>query len=498
MRKVKTKAELKALCDDLSANLYDINTSDITDMSGLFKDSLRSDFSFINKWNTSKVTDMSSMFENCVNLNEKLKLNAKSLKNTCKMFYGCGNLDLKNIRLTNFDATKLDKSNQMLISCKNKSDFIVRHIALNYQNSKIIPKNQSEFDFILNDDSISLALIDSSNIKDINKSKSYKQALSKETRANKVYKYKPKNKDELKKLVRDSSIHLGDIDTSLITDMNELFLYSTRKDFSGINEWDTSKVTDMGAMFFGSDFNEELSFDTSNVSNMDSMFYRCKKFNKSLDLDTSKVTSMNKMFYKCENFNQSLSFDTSKVTDMKWMFCECKSLNQKLDFDTKNVTNMKGMFYECKSFNQKLNFDTSKVTDMSDMFYGCKSFNQKINFNTSKVKTMSSMFAFCDSFNQNLSHLDTRNVTNMNFMFMGCSSLRKRPRFDISGVRFGIMMFSLCWNLDSDDSDDELEDDEEIKVTKKTTSRINHKMSINNGDITIMIDNGDVKIYKND
>lgn len=108
---------------------------------------------------------------------------------------------------------------------------------------------------------------------------------------------------------------------------------------------------------------------------------------------------------------------------------------------------------------------------------------------------MSLMFAFCYSFNQDLSHLDTRNVTNMNFMFMGCSSLRKRPRFDISGVRFGIMMFSQCWNLDSDD---EFEDDEEIKTTKKTTSRINHKMSINNGDITITIDNGDVKIYKND
>ena len=37
-------------------------------------------------------------------------------------------------------------------------------------------------------------------------------------------KYKPQTKEELKKLVEDESIYLGDIDTSLITDMSNLFL----------------------------------------------------------------------------------------------------------------------------------------------------------------------------------------------------------------------------------------------------------------------------------
>ena len=46
--------------------------------------------------------------------------------------------------------------------------------------------------------------------------------------------YKPKTRDKLKELVDDLSINLGDIDTSLITDMSLLFENTYRTDFSGI------------------------------------------------------------------------------------------------------------------------------------------------------------------------------------------------------------------------------------------------------------------------
>ncbi|WP_236847978.1 hypothetical protein [Campylobacter devanensis] len=46
--------------------------------------------------------------------------------------------------------------------------------------------------------------------------------------------YKPETRDELKELVDDLSINLGDIDTSLITDMSLLFEDTYRTDFSGI------------------------------------------------------------------------------------------------------------------------------------------------------------------------------------------------------------------------------------------------------------------------
>ena len=66
------------------------------------------------------------------------------------------------------------------------------------------------------------------------------------------------------------------------------------------------------------------------------------------NVDTSKVTDMSFMFWGCSSL-QSLDvsrFDTSNVKNMGWMFHGCSSL-QSLDmsgFDTSNVTNMGGMF----------------------------------------------------------------------------------------------------------------------------------------------------------
>ena len=121
-------------------------------------------------------------------------------------------------------------------------------------------------------------------------------------------KYKPKTREELKSLVDDLSINLSDIDTSAITDMSWLFYNSERKDFSGIENWDVSSVTDMSGMF-----------------------EYCKKFNQPLnDWNVSSVTNMSYMFYNCKKFNQPLSgWDVSSVTDMSYMFDGC-FISQKL------------------------------------------------------------------------------------------------------------------------------------------------------------------------
>ncbi|WP_428985209.1 BspA family leucine-rich repeat surface protein [Succinatimonas hippei] len=67
---------------------------------------------------------------------------------------------------------------------------------------------------------------------------------------------------------------MGDIDTVLITDMSELFHFSSRSDFSGIEKWDVSNVRDMNKMFFKVvKFNADLSqWNVSNVTDMSSMF----------------------------------------------------------------------------------------------------------------------------------------------------------------------------------------------------------------------------------
>ena len=77
-------------------------------------------------------------------------------------------------------------------------------------------------------------------------------------------KYKPATKEELKRLVfTNNGIKLSCIDTSLITDMSDLFNKSERKDFDGIEEWDTSNVDGLyvciyGLQCFGTIFNDRV------------------------------------------------------------------------------------------------------------------------------------------------------------------------------------------------------------------------------------------------
>ncbi|MFG5101320.1 BspA family leucine-rich repeat surface protein [Campylobacter lari] len=101
----------------------------------------------------------------------------------------------------------------------------------------------------------------------------------------KTYKYFPKNKEELIDLINNQHVNLGDINVSNITDMGNLFNNSKRKDFSGIEEWDVSNVTNMSDMFCGCvNFNQPLEeWDVSNVVYMDNMFYGCTNFNQSLE-----------------------------------------------------------------------------------------------------------------------------------------------------------------------------------------------------------------------
>ena len=69
------------------------------------------------------------------------------------------------------------------------------------------------------------------------------------------------------------------------------------------------------------------------------------------NLNTSEVTDMTNMFFGCSRLTSlNLSnFNTSKVTNMRWMFLECSNLTSLnlSNFNTSKVTNMKGMFQSC-------------------------------------------------------------------------------------------------------------------------------------------------------
>ena len=236
-------------------------------------------------------------------------------------------------------------------------------------------------------------------------------------------KYKPNKRDELKALVKDESINLKDIDISLITDMSFVFSDSERKDFSGIEDWDMSKVTNTNYMFYNTkNFNHPLNkWDMSNVSSMKGMFYEAQSFNQPLDKwDTSNVTNMSKMFHKALSFNKPIeNWDVSNVRDMGGMFGETDVFNQPLNkWDTSNVTNMSEMFYKAKKFNQPLeNWNVSNVRNMYGMFYETLSFNQPLaKWDIKSVENMKFMFSYPKSFNQNLDTWDLSKVKNKEFI----------------------------------------------------------------------------------
>ena len=294
-------------------------------------------------------------------------------------------------------------------------------------------------------------------------------------------KYKPNKRDELKALVKDESINLKDIDISLITDMSFVFSDSERKDFSGIEDWDMSKVTNTNYMFYNAkNFNHPLNkWDMSNVSSMKGMFYEAQSFNQPLDKwDTSNVTNMSKMFHKALSFNKPIeNWDVSNVRDMGGMFGETDVFNQPLNkWDTSNVTNMSkmfhkalsfnkpienwdvsnvrdmgGMFGETDVFNQPLNkWDTSNVTNMSKMFHKALSFNKPIeNWDVSNVRDMGGMFGETDVFNQPLNKWDTSNVTNMSEMFYKAKKFNQPlENWNVSNVRnmYGMFYETLSFN----------------------------------------------------
>ncbi|MGN1269572.1 MAG: BspA family leucine-rich repeat surface protein, partial [Clostridia bacterium] len=258
-------------------------------------------------------------------------------------------------------------------------------------------------------------------------------------------------------------INTHNLDTSKVTNMYAMFYQCSSLTTLDVSNFDTSKVTNMGDMFDNCQKITSLNlsnFDTSKVTYMSSMFFACYNLT-SLDLsnfNTSNVKNMSWMFYDCSSLTtlNVTNFDTSNVTNMGYMFNGCQKLTS-LDvsnFDTSNVTNMRYMLNGCQNLTtlDVTNFDTSKVTDMSNMFSSCSGLTtlDVTNFDTSNVKDMSWMFYDCSSLTTlDVTNFDTSNVTTMYCMFSNCKGLTTLnvSNFDTSKVTDMSSMFSSCSGL---------------------------------------------------
>ena len=121
------------------------------------------------------------------------------------------------------------------------------------------------------------------------------------------------------------------------------------------------------------------------------------------NLNTTHVTDMSKMFYNCYDLNSlNLSqFNTGNVEKMNEMFYNCHGLNS-LDlsaFNTAKVNNMYRMFYYCFVKTIDLSsFNTANVENMDEMFAGASlvvNIYTSDLFKTDKLKSSEKMFYYC-------------------------------------------------------------------------------------------------------
>lgn len=147
------------------------------------------------------------------------------------------------------------------------------------------------------------------------------------------------------------------------------------------------------------------------------------------DLDTSHVTNMQAMFSNCPNVQGNIDlshWDTSHVTDMAGMFSQWRKVSSLniADWNTSNVTNMADMFVMFHDPDIQLHhldisqWDTSKVTNMYEMFSGINQMTHLdiSKWNTDSLTNMTETFSDMPELQSlDLSKWNTRKVTPMNY-----------------------------------------------------------------------------------
>ena len=151
-----------------------------------------------------------------------------------------------------------------------------------------------------------------------------------------------------------------------------------------LGDWTTGQVTSMTGMFYRSKFNQPIGgWDTHNVTDMRNMFLEAPTFNQPLhNWHTGNVTDMSSMFQYARGFDQPLDhFTTGQVVDMSSMFHGALAFNRPIgDWDTGRVVNMSCMFFRALAFNQPIGgWQTSSVRDMHLMFHEARAFNQPLD-----------------------------------------------------------------------------------------------------------------------
>ncbi|MCJ1968950.1 BspA family leucine-rich repeat surface protein [Lactococcus carnosus] len=337
-----------------------LDTSNVTDMAGMFARTVALTSLDLSSFNTSKVRTTVAMFSGCTsltNLNVS-SFDTTSLTNFGGMFNGCSSL--KTLDLSSFDTSEVTTMRDMF------GDTTLTSLTLG-----------DKFHFLGTDSELTLAYPSDA-------LREGKYVTGNWTnKDNTAVSYKPADfvanygTNDLKSgtyVAETKPLVWGDANWVFDTDSGVLTIASGQLDETKDSPWnrDDDKKIDKKQIkkivFTGATKapknSRSLFEDLNNLTEIDGL----------TNLDTSEVTDMSKMFYDCYALTKlDLSnFNTTKVNTISYMFFYCKSLTS-LDlskFNTKIMTDMRAVFLACRSLKSLdlSGFDTSKVTTMKDMF----------------------------------------------------------------------------------------------------------------------------------
>ena len=354
-------------------SLFEVDVSNITDFSSLFKDNttFNQDISY---WNVESAINMSDMFSGATSFSKYVGAwNVGNVTNMEGMFNGATSY---NYNLTPWNVTKITA--------------LPLDFDTNTGANFVSPIWGTTGDLVL-------------------------------------------NRTQLLALINDGK-DVTNCNVSAITDMSDLFKGMT--DFNqDISNWDVSNAKNMSGMFHDANsFNQDISnWDVSNVEFMNNMFNSDRFFNQDISKwDVSNVTEMESMFYQATQFNQNISvWDVSGIASEPYNF----SANNGLFLVNRPIWGTTGIKQPTTKTELKnliasgvdvTTIDTSLMTDMSEIFENNNDFNQDISgWDTSKVTTMKEMFRNANAFDQDISNWDTSNVTTMYYMFYGANAFNQ-------------------------------------------------------------------------
>lgn len=284
------------------------------------------------------------------------------------------------------------------------------------------------------------------------------------------YKYYPKDKDELMKIIKDLVIHkhemnLNCINISEITDMSDIF-----RDFSDyrnvdlsqldISQWDVSHVTDFSRMFAncGKQLKLDLSnWDVKNGQKFSFMFWNCDSMDES-DINTWTInpTAITTLMFD-KDFDITDGIKIYDRDDLEFYLLTMITEHKMTDFnhvDVSDITDFSHVLEYCPANIDISKWDVSKGVNFEGMFENSselKTLNIE-NWNVSNGKYFNCMFNNCEHLiSCDLSKWNMSNAEDLSYMFNNCTDFNGNiKKWDVSNVK---LFTSMLCNAESFNQD---------------------------------------------